>query len=388
MICEKRADFVCSQVDPSFTELANQRRRPSIDTSTLDSSQARTFFTNTVADPDIEGADFGDRIDVVHSRASYATYSVKETLEAKIARLTREVDEAKRELELEKRPAESRTGKRSKQQQDGEVVEGLEAVLKQLQVSTSSAPSTVDQKLFSHLTIDTESKASASKKADKNADHSSQISQLASLEDRISKLEKIIGLAEADSFKASYRPVLETLQDLRQRLQLLTSTPAALDMAANNLRNLIISLDKLKSGKATRQPSTASPGSSGAAAPDSSASQSEVPPAIDGNGLPVSQAAKIDQLYSKLPVVEKFHILLPRILERLKTLRGIHADAESTNASIKDMDSAILGLKTDLKNWQSALVSVEEKLAKFETTSSGNKKEVKEWIDDLKSRTK
>lgn len=381
---------LCTQVDTSYTELSNHRRRPSIDTSTLDSSQARTFFTNTVADPDIEGADFGDRIDVVHSRASYATYSVKETLEAKIARLAREVDEARRELELEKRPAESRVGKQkqSKQQQDGEVLEGLEAVLKQLQVSTSSAASTVDQKLFSHLTVvDTESKTGTSKKDDdKIPNYNAQIVQLASLEDRISKLEKIIGLAEADSFKASYRPVLETLQDLRQRLQLLTSTPAALDMAANNLRNLITSIEKLKSGKATRQPSTTSPSSSGTAPDHPSTSQSELPSVIDANGLPVSQAAKIDQLYSKLPVVEKFHILLPKILERLKSLRGIHADAESTNLSVRDMDSVILGLKTDIKNWQSALVSVEEKLTKFETMSSENKKEVKEWIDDLRSR--
>ena len=381
---------------------------------------ARDFFTNHVIESVSESGavDFsGDRIDVLQSRKSYTTYNVKETLEAKIVRLCKEVNEAKAEVLEHEQPSNNAAQEAgAKFRKDKSVLEGLESVLKQLQASTTGitntneqeSTSSLAQKLYSNLSIGTHPSSSSNSKSkdeEEAVKRKNEIAQVAHLEERIARLEKIIGLAEANSTKESYRPILETLQDLKQRLKLLTSTPMTLDTSANNLRTLIASVEKLKSmrgpvGPAARNSSITTSvstppsvsGASGVGTGGNSDTQLVDPMSdlgsFDSTGLSQTQIVKINQLYSKLPLLERFEAILPKVLERIKCLRGIHADAESANASLKEMNSVILGLQTDLNSWQTALVGVEEKLQTFQVTSVENRKQIQEWVDDLKTRIK
>lgn len=284
-----------------------------------------------------------------------------------MARLRREVDEVRQELGARAAKAEQ--------------IDGLEDVLRQLKLTTAApGGGDADARLFKDLTV-VETPVAAPAVQDRAMVVRAE--QVVQLEARVARLEKIVGLAEADASTESYRPVLETLQDVRQKLKLLTSTPAALDTAAANLRTLVGTIERLKTTKGSRQVSAVvEEGSPDAATPLGGESGGN----LGSNTLSAAQVAKINRLYANLPQLEKLQMVLPKVLGRIKSLRSLHTNAESTIESIKDMDSVILGLKTDLKAWQSALVSVEEKLIQFEATSAENKQQIQEWVTDLKAR--
>lgn len=347
-------------------------------------STARTFFETAVVDIPTDGdAGFdtlssgGGRIVTSGPRGGYATYKVKESVEAKLARLRREVEEVKMELGAGEKYGE----------QKGEV-EGLQEVLKKLEITTSNKTEN-SRRLYSDLNIDDEPSQETSKSDDTSADatHRQDIKQLVQFEARVAKLESIVGLAEIDPQTVGYRPLLETLRELRQRLKLLTSTPVAVETAITNLRPLIAAMDQVKAARAPVSASTAARKPSSAAADSEPFNRSEALVASNSSAVfSPEQAATIQKLYKDLPALAQLQTAMPKVLARLKALRRLHLDAESTNEYVGSMDAAIRGLRTDLKTWQQTLEQVEEKVGQVESTSKSNRKEVEEWVADLKSR--
>lgn len=323
-----------------------EKRRPSIDSTSLSTESARTFFETTAVEPSTatDLSNFG-RIDI--KSKGYRTYRVKETLEARIARLKYEIEQVRQDVDEIDDEAE---------------LDELKDVLEQLEKTTTAKhkacksdatlTSGIAQKLYSSLgmksntPVTTRSDVIDIEKTQQNQDTNKQVLEM---EARVSKLEKLIGSIDTTQ---EAKPLLYTLQDLKTKLSLLTSTPAAVETSVRNLQPLLASVDILNS---KQQPSAT-----------------------------VAQQERIKNFYEQLAKFENFQALMPKVLQRLQCLSEIHSDASNANATFKDMDNIISTLRSDLGKWEESIEGLEQKFVDIEETSQKNKETVKAWIDEIK----
>lgn len=322
------------------------KRRLSIDNTSLSTESARTFFETTAVEPSIvtDLSNFG-RIDI--KSKGYRTYRVKETLEARIARLKHEIEQVREDVDRIDDEAE---------------LDELKDVLEQLEKTTTAKhkarksdatiTSGIAQKLYSSLgmksntPVTTRSDVTDTENIQQNQDTNKQVLEM---EVRVSKLEKLIG--SIDTTKEA-KPLLYTLQDLKTKLSLLTSTPAAVETSVRNLQPLLATVDVLNS---KQQPSAT-----------------------------VAQQERIKNFYEQLAKFENFQALMPKVLQRLQCLSEIHSDASNANATFKDMDNIISTLRNDLGKWEESIEGLEQKFVNIEETSQKNKETVKTWIEEIK----
>lgn len=325
---------------------------------------------------------------------------MNETLEARIARLTKEVQETQREL-LD-------TNKNAKFQSSEQKLEGLSNLENVLQnLHSSIALQNIDSKsLEAANKADVNSKlAEKFKKSlslleenesrvknDENSKKSTgQIQKIAELEARIASLEKVVGLDELNTSSEEYRPIVATLQEIKKRLKLVTSSPAALENSVNNLRNLIEVIDKFALLRA-KQSDTINTHSVGLnRKPNGNLTNDDqavfFPASLfNTDGTPTILAQQVSTLYSKISLVENFEIILPKVLQRLNILRSLHTDSLTVIESIKDFDSVALALKMDINSWKDSIENTNKRLDNFEKITSENLLQVKSWMEDLQKR--
>jgi prefoldin subunit 5 len=334
---------------------SRERRRPSIDDSSLPTELARTFFETTAVEPSVAtDLSHSGRIDI--KSKGYRTYRVKETLKAKIARLKNEIEQVRQDVDDIDDEAE---------------LDELKDVLEQLEKTTVSknkassqssdaAISTgIAQKFYSSLGLKssgsaaiTTTVASDTTGNDSNPKRQDTNKQILEMENRVSKIEKLLGSVDTTQ---DITPLRYTLQDLKTKLSLLTSTPAAVETTVRNLQPLIATVDAIK--------------------------DKQQPSAI------IAQQDRIKKFYEQLAKFENFQALMPKVLQRLQCLSEIHADASNANATFKDMDRVISALRSDLGKWEKSIEEMEQRFVKIEETSQKNKETVKAWIDDFKGDT-
>lgn len=350
------------------------------------SRSAAEFFSTKVLEPS-EKTDFRtERSDII-IKSQYHSYELGETLEAKIARLTKEVAEVQQEIASD---AKNSQFIESDRQLDN--LADLESALKKIHDSNTSSASSSAKDIKISLASGPETQLQVKSISKITQATSSQISKISEVENRVAVLEKVLGLDELDTSSEAYRPVLLSLQEIRQRLKLITSSPASLEASASNLKKVIEIVEKIKALKLTRtdKPSELDQHSN-------INGEVVLSRSLDGatflnlgefasNGLPKDAYDKINKLYSKIPSVEKFEIILPKVLSRLRLLRDLHADALSTQLSVDEFDKLILAMKSDMKEWKKSLNIAQQKLEQLEVTSSQNKSEINEWTNNLKKQ--
>lgn len=272
-------------------------------------------------------------------------------------------------------------------------LKNLETVLKKISESDSSN-SEYESQEFKQVQDSLNSKLSQSLLSIENLHSSSnQIisisnsdkAKIAEMERRLAKLESLIGTNQVNSSNESYRPILTTLQDLRDRLKLINRSPVLLETSANNLRSLIDTIGKLK--KLKEQSSTLNGDNADSYSSINVTEENLNLDNFNSNGSMITSKDQINELYSKIKLIEKFESILPKIILRLKHLNTLHTDALVANESIKDFDSLILTFKTDLKAWQDTLEKLDSKLNLYEKKSQENKSEIQKWIAELQHDT-
>jgi len=77
---------------------------------------------------------------------------------------------------------------------------------------------------------------------------------------------------------------------------------------------------------------------------------------------------------------------LPMVLERLRTLRLLHASAGSAAATLDEIEKRQGEQDAEIEAWREALEKVEGALEEGEGTLSQNVKVVAEWVKDLEGR--
>ncbi|KAI1756580.1 Dynamitin-domain-containing protein [Xylaria castorea] len=364
---------------------------PGISHSRLRIDQARSRFMPSQVDA--RDVDFSDRVN--GKRKSYRASSRRhrilkdgtaeigdlsdeeegESLERKLARLRREIQEAKEEYGKQK--AESGD---ASSQHDVELV-----TLSQALEELSTQPEEVlgsrarparpvrefakPQEGVSFASVDN---ATYTVTYAPSYDQSHALAKAADFDWRLALLEKAIGISaatpdlEGSGLPRAILPTLETLQN--QIMTLSEASTSSLDSISRRVRTLTQEAEQLeKSRKAAKaaQEELSSAGGSTVETDDA------------------EQIVKVNALYGTLPTIESLTPLLPPLLDRLRSLRAIHADAATASDTLERIEKSQSETASDIKQWSEGLEKIEEAISASETSMSGNMKVVEGWVKEL-----
>ncbi|RGP75015.1 dynactin subunit 2 [Fusarium longipes] len=380
--------------DDEFYDVEDET--PGISRSRLRIDEARSRFLPS--NVDANGVDFSDRVD--GKRKSYKASSRRhrilkdgtrelgdlsdddddESLERRIARLKREVEEAKNEYA--KRKAESQA-----QQEDTEATAGddrltsLSQVLDDISKPTGRPVSV--QKSIPITPSNPEEKPETIPGDDATYtvtyaptyEQSHALAKAADFDRRLLMLEKGLGInasliPEAD-VNGLPRAILPTLDSMNKQISTLSEASTAnLDAISRRVRTLAQEQDKLNDSKEKAKSLREELGRNGSTA---QVEESE-------------QEAKINALYGILPTIENLTPILPPLLDRLRSLRAIHADAATASDTLTRIEKQQAEMAAELKQWNEGLVKIESAIKEGNVSIENNKQVMEEWVKDLEER--
>ncbi|KAI9737085.1 MAG: hypothetical protein M1834_000675 [Cirrosporium novae-zelandiae] len=411
-----------NELDDSTTE--------SIDRQRLQPSAARTFFQPSIVSAN--DVDFSDRID--NKRKSYRTSTRRrrrhedgteelgdlsdeedESLERKVARLRREVEECKEEYARRRAERESQGEKMADMvdEEQEDLVEGEDGGLKALSMALSvlttttttastSASGALVAKLnkptpqFTPATTAALTPTPPSQPPLPSAEISTpSLTKAALLETRLTALESLLGLPAAlpSSLDPSPTPtpILPTLANLTNQITTVSSaTPASLDAIARRVRQLTSDAQKLEASRRAAKEAESQLLSSSSSLDhdnDTTASDSETEKEKD----PTTQendtkTTKLHALYALLPTIETLSPLLPPLLARLRSLHSIHLSAGQAGQLLDEVEKKQEDLDKELKVWGEGLEKLEGKMEAERGVWKGNVGVVEGWVKELEGR--
>lgn len=361
--------------------------------------------------------------------------SEDESIERRLARLRREVEDLRVEMENKATEeektgdAESKTAPAAKSpEENGDGVTELSRALDHLHatsrgVSTSySAAAALSQKLASDATAKkapqqqppndkaTPTSAPAPALALAGSAPAGILSHAAAFESRLALLEASMGISSSSNpfvgdgiSEPAMQPVLPTLDQLNSRLIALTGllagnapgsgaptalipglTTPHLEALSSRIRKLTTDAETLASAR--RRAADAAK-SAQAARLTSAGSDPDTSNGADNSVLADDEnAAKIQALYATLPTIQSLHPLLPSVLERLRSLRACHAGAAQAAESLNDLEKRHAEMASEIEQWREGLTNVEEKMGQGEEALRSNVQTVEPWVRELESR--
>ncbi|KAI1414714.1 Dynamitin-domain-containing protein [Hypoxylon sp. FL1857] len=384
-----------SQSDNEFDEDEDDDA-PGISHSRLRIDQARSRFMP--AQVDARDVDFSDRLN--GKRKSYKTSSRRqriledgteqigdlsddeegEDLARKIARLKREIEEAKEEYGKQK--ADS---KESVPNQEADLV-SLSQALEEISVLPERAVTIKDhQTIASGKQVKAEGQTPTQSAVDgvtytvtyaPSYEQSHALAKAADFDRRLVQLEKAMGITsaavpelEGSGLPRAIIPTLDTLQT--QILTLSEASTSSLDSISRRVRTLTQEAEQLEKSRRAAK-----------AAQDSLASSRASPVEADDS----EQTAKINALYGTLPTIESLAPLLPPLLDRLRSLRAIHADAATANETLERIENSQSEMAADIKQWREGLEKIEAAMGDGGAAMTANMKVVEGWVKDLEAK--
>lgn len=368
---------------------------PGISRSRLRINEARSRFLP--ANVDANGVDFSDRVD--GKRKSYKASSRRqrilqdgteelgdlsdddddESLERRIARLKREVEEAKDEYA--KRKAQASAQADTDATKDGDRLASLSQALDEISKPPGRRVTAHASKAISSTSPEEKPDLPAGDDATYTVtyaptyEQSHALAKAADFDRRLLMLEKGLGInaslmPEADA-NGLPRAILPTLDSMNKQISTLAEASTAnLDTISRRVRTLIQEQDKLND---SREKAKSLREELGRGAPAAPAEESE-------------QEAKINALYGILPTIESLTPILPPLLDRLRSLRAIHADAATASDTLSRIEQQQTEMAAELKQWNEGLVKIEAAMKEGSVSIENNKKVMEEWVKDLEER--
>ncbi|KAJ5504007.1 hypothetical protein N7463_006881 [Penicillium fimorum] len=346
--------------------------------------------------------------------------SEDESLERRLARLRREVEDLKVEMANKTEGPDAAAEKSGGNLGDG--VAELSRALDNLHASRGAASSShsaaalLSQKLGPQTRSAPDPKSQSSTNASKaastvpapTASSAGILSHAAAFDGRLALLESSIGISSssnpfvADGINESTsHPVLPALDQLTSRLSALTGllvgtnptstvpgvpnaapgmTTPHLEALSTRVRKLTTDAEALTAAR--RKAFEAAKAVHNARLASSDA---DVVPALEAS-IDDDHAAKIQALYTTLPTIQSLHPLLPSVLERLRSLRACHAGAAHAADSLNELEKRHAEMASEIEQWREGLATVEEKMQQGEAALRSNVETVEPWVRDLESR--
>lgn len=379
--------------DDEFYDMEDET--PGISRSRLRIDEARSRFLPT--NVDANGVDFSDRVD--GKRKSYKASSRRqriledgtqelgdlsdddddESLERRIARLKREVEEAKNEYA--KRKAESQAKDDNDEATGDDRLASLSQVLDEIskpagrptavRMPQPITPSSPEEKPETTSGED----ATYTVTYAPTYEQSHALAKAADFDRRLLMLEKGLGInaslmPEADA-NGLPRAILPTLDSMNKQISTLSEASTAnLDAISRRVRTLAQEQDKLNDSREKAKSLREELGRNGSTAqPEES-----------------EQEAKINALYGILPTIENLTPILPPLLDRLRSLRAIHADAAAASDTLTRIERQQAEMAAELKQWNEGLVKIETAIKEGNVSIENNKQVMEEWVKDLEER--
>lgn len=357
--------------------------------------EARSRFLP--ANVDANGVDFSDRVD--GKRKSYKASSRRqrilqdgteelgdlsddddeESLERRIARLQREVALAKDEHA--KRKATSSNKDSDDSATNDERLVALSQVLDEISKPTSArvAPHVLkarpesSQEESSELPLGDNATYTVTYAPTYEQSHA--LAKAADFDRRLLMLEKGLGISstlmpEADA-SGLPRAILPTIDSMNKQISTLAQASTAnLDAISRRVRTLASEQEKLNDA---REKAKSLREELGRHAPSTPSEESE-------------QEAKINALYGILPTIENLTPILPPLLDRLRSLRAIHADAATAGETLSHIETQQAEMTAELKQWNEGLEKIEAAMKDSSVAVENNKTVMEGWVKDLEER--
>lgn len=201
------------------------------------------------------------------------------------------------------------------------------------------------------------------------------LAKAADFDRRLVILERSLGLAMSSANEISDdglpRAILPTLDAMEKQISTIAQASTAnLDAISRRVRTLAQDQDRLndarEKAKALREE-------------------------LGRNEAPVSggeseQDTKINALYAILPTIETLSPILPPLLDRLRSLRTIHADAASASQTLDQIEQKQADMTAELKQWNEGLTKLETAIKTGNTTNESNLKVMEGWVKELEQK--
>ena len=211
------------------------------------------------------------------------------------------------------------------------------------------------------------------------------LSKVSDFDSRLTLVEAALGLdavplpTQDISPSKAVLPALNTL-DI-QLITLSTSTETSLDKLSGRVKQLTQETQQLeqarKAAKAAQE----------ALSPSSEDFPSLNGPAKDVDVLDdVEQRSKINALYGTLSTIESLAPLLLSVLDRLRSLRSLHADAATASQTLAKLEARQEDTRQELQGWREGLEKVESAMKQGEQTVKENTETVESWVKELEVR--
>ncbi|RAO65880.1 uncharacterized protein BHQ10_001892 [Talaromyces amestolkiae] len=342
----------------------------------------------------------------------------QESFERKLARLRRETEELKAEMERRDQARQNDGPKNEEEDDDG--IDELSKALDSIHYSSTRANATSDailsRKLAAAVNASKDANTADKKKppsqATLPAPASGLLEHAASFDTRLTLMEAAMGISSgsnpffaAKDAQPRLQPVLPALEHLTSQITALTgtlggptasstaatTTTAQLESLSSRIKRLTADAENLANARrhASEVAARAVPDSpSGAGGGDASTSSggTEVNNNTESNTQREEQAAKIQALYATLPTIQSLHPLLPSVLERLRSLRAIHAGAAQASETLDALEKDQAEMSKEIEQWREGLETVEGKIRESEVSMKKNIEYVGPWVEDLKKR--
>ncbi|KAJ1331089.1 nuclear migration protein JNM1 [Microdochium nivale] len=360
--------------------------------------QARSKFLPSQVDA--RGVDFSDR--VAGKRKSYRTSSRRqraqhqddtdyseneedESLERKIARLRREIEEAKEEYGRQHADDDDGDEDDEEAEHFDDELRSLSQALEDMSMPTNTAiargekrpqrqPAATDPQTENMISQHSDGVATYSVTYMPSYEESHALAKAADFDRRLVMLEKAIGVSTAAGSDSSglTRAIMPTIDMLSKQITTLSeASTTSLDSMSRRVRTLAQEAEQLEKSRRAARAAQEAAGAPGTAPEDTEESE---------------QTAKVNALYGTLPTIENLAPLLPALLDRLRSLRSIHADAATASETLERIEKSQNETAKEIAQWRDGLERVEEAIEEGETAMSGNMKTIESWVEDLESK--
>ena len=359
----------------------------------VDEARAR-FHPSSV---DASGADFSDRVD--GKRQSYKTSSRRqrilqngiveygelseddedETLERRMARLRREIEEVREEHA--KRQVAATTNDEGRSSNQSTDIDSMSQVLDDIARTSNPSASTETGRPVRGSNVVSQGPAPGSGLSEDpdqtTLDHQTHaLLKTADFDRRLAALEKGLGIGPSllgiSDGSGPPKAVLPTLDAVEKQVMVLSqSSTSNLDTISRRVRNLASEQDRLNESREKARTLREELGKN----------TGGTPPADDSE-----QEAKINALYGILPTIESLTPLLPPLLDRLRSLKVIHSGAAAASQTLDKIEQQQTSMTAELRQWREGLEKMESAMRTGDETMQGNVKVMEGWVKDLEQR--
>ncbi|KAK3341205.1 Dynamitin-domain-containing protein [Lasiosphaeria hispida] len=381
---------------PSDNEFDDDEDHAAISRSRLRLDEARARFMPAAVDA--SDVDFSDRLD--GRRKSYKASSRRhrilkdgteelgdfsddddaESLARRIARLKREIEEAKEEHGKQKASGQT---KQESANLDGEI-ESLSKALDNIsRLDESSAPRSIPltvSQAAGQEQAPGETGASYTVTYAPSYEQTHTLAKAADFDRRLVVLEKALGVGSAampefdsNGLPRAIIPLLDTLH--KQVTTLSDASTSSLDSISRRVRTLTQEAESLEKSRRNAK-----------AAQEALASTGAAPVAESADSEDEEQTAKINALYGTIPTIENLTPLLPPLLDRLRSLRMIHADAATASETLVRIEQKQAEMAGDIQQWKEGLENVESAMKDGNSAVEKNMAVMAGWVKEIEGK--